>query len=596
MTLFYGAFSLNRSSLAVSMPRATLSMPHLIATSDRDCYAVDAEPGLYCFADAFIANRADLLRQLSLGGLSRESLSDSRLILCAYQRWGIACLEKFMGDFSFALYDEQEQQLYLARDFLGHRLLYYYQDKDGHLYFSNTIKFMLEAFPIKKAINPGRVARFTSLVTKPQDDETFYKDVLRVPEGSYIACPLFGKLSIRKYWTVTQVQENPLIFSSSEHYYEYFNALFEEVVKEYVYGCDEVATHLSGGLDSSSVCAMTAKILADEQRQFIAFSHLPSVVRTDSPIPNWNYSDEKFIRSLIEKHPNIQSEIIDYSGSKLFSTEYYSWFEQPPLNPTNMQWMISCVKQAKSHGLSAILSGQGGNFTISWPSNGRKMLPSASLRKLKSKLGNVKRTIKSRLDLTPWKTFSAVHPELAKKENIPALFRLAERYYSSGREREFLFDNATTQYASPVFNGLYHRDGVRHADPTFDRRIVEFCLRIPSSIMMTETDSRLLVRRGLKSILPQEILQRSCRGMQSADWYYSFEKHRPYFHDLLHTWRKSDIASYLDLAELQKSLGEWDFHRVSQSQDVSYRKFSRRYQHKFLRAIEIGLFLDTILS
>src|SRR3990167_6895998 len=543
---------------------------------------------IVCVADAYIANRRESLTRLGFKFKNREDFPDCQLILEAYQKWGITFVSELTGDFVCAIWDQSCDRFFLVRSPTSWRNLFYSRNQDGSIYFSNTIKLMTEQKHCSRRVNANKMASFLMLKVVHEMDKTFYHDILKIPSGHYLECVAARSPTLKRYWSVEAVQAHPLILTSCDDYYEAFRDLFQTVASDYI-PTGQVFTNLSGGLDSSSVTAMAAHILQQQARSLIALGYIPSRDK-QNPCANWNYSDQSYMEALVQKFNNITLHPVSSSKQLFFHQQYYSWLDEPVLNPMNITWMMTCVEKARASGSEAILVGQGGNFTISWPTAPFVSFSELNLwHQMRRVLSQVKQSCYASISPPPWQLFSAIHAKLAAtyRKN----FYIEERLKKTGDPRAAVFNYGMSDYAANFFSLTRHVFQMEHLDPTQDRRIMEFCLRIPLSILMKQGRSRLLVREGLKNIVPDVICERTTRGMQLPDWAIKFEQQKLVFKDWLHAWRHTIIAEFLDIPQLLQLLHRWDYARVEESSGKTHVHFQITYRHKFLRALEVGSFL-----
>ncbi len=604
MTIFYGQQSHNQITAKENVIADVASFEQFEPQTCRQFRAVtlsfhSVSPTLFfatntrthtcCVADAYISNKKELYGFLSISDKEGQQWSDAELILACYHQWGIDCLKKLCGDFVFAIWDPGAQQFFLVRDPMGQRSIFYHITHAGEIYFSNTVKMLVEQFGISKTINPQKAASFLTLLI--EDGElTFYKEISKIPAGFYLRSSTHKSQQLVRYWDAQNFLESPLLLQNKEDFYSHFRHLFEDVVQSYIPRVGHVASHLSGGLDSSSVSAVAAQLLQKDQKKLTTFGHIPLHQSNQSPFKRWSYCDKSQMEAFTKKYRNVTHHYISTQTFHSYSLQFQAWMDQPAINPTNMPWLVDCAMRARNMDIFTILTGQGGNMTISWPLH-PIVEPTWSLRGM---LSSIKQRGKLLVNPNPWREYCAVHPELARKTNLNHYFMKEEKSIYDADPRAYYFNHNMMDFAASIYMPMRCLLGVNHFDPTLDVRIVEFCLRAPLTVFQDEQRSRLLVREGLKDLLPNTIRDRTIRGMQAADWYMEFEKNKRTFHDYLTLWQKNHISEYLDIKSLLQLLKQWNCQTVQQSQGSLYKKFVYQYQLKFLRAIECGLFLTAM--
>lgn len=206
-------------------------------------------------ADARLDNRDELSASLNV---SDRAVSDSTLILLAYDRWGDACPERLLGDFAFVIWDGRREALLCARDPMGVKPLYYHHQPNRLFAFASEIKALLCLAEIPRRLNEQRVADY--LVPILEDMEaTFFRDIVRLPPGHRLLLDSRG-LALQRYWSLDPAREVRL--DSDEAYAEAFRTLFTDAVRARLRSAYPVGSLLSGGLDSSSITCAARSLIA----------------------------------------------------------------------------------------------------------------------------------------------------------------------------------------------------------------------------------------------------------------------------------------------------------------------------------------------
>lgn len=183
--------------------------------------------------------------------LSRQE-RENEILKKAYKKWGFDMAEHFHGMFAFALWDEENQQLFCLRDHFGTKTFYYYVTADGKLLCGTTIRSIMEQEGFVKELNEELLQIYMSL-TYVAGEDTFFKGVKKLMPGHYLVWKN-GKMDITRYWKPTFKPDES---KSLEDWAEEIHSTFKAIVPE-VKTADETAeSFLSGGVDSSYVLAMT---------------------------------------------------------------------------------------------------------------------------------------------------------------------------------------------------------------------------------------------------------------------------------------------------------------------------------------------------
>jgi len=608
MSLIYGSLNFNaEQTQPLTFTNLTSSECHIehpillqswikadLCNKTQKTIALLKESELVILADARIYNRCTLAEKVGVKHLL-SSLSDAELILFCYQKYSEQCVDHLIGDFAFAIWNSATKQLFLAQDPLGQRVLFY-KISPEKFSFANLARPILQDG--KYTHDKHQIAYFLTLIDTHSD--TCFQDVKRIPPGHTLTfCLRDKKLQLQQYWSAQELMQNPIRYSSPVDYYTEFRELFQQVITEYVSSAESIGSQLSGGLDSSTVTCIAAALLQKNNITLNAFCHVPSPGFFQQPTPNWNYSDKPYMQAVAEQYKNVQLNFIEDSDKQFFSLspELHFWLEHPPLNPCNLLWLISSVKKAQSLNVKNILCGTVGNFTVSW--TGSNSITNSSSKNIKKFIWAKRKRIsewrQGRRYFRPWGHFSAVSNKLAREIGLYQhynLFSPIENRMQIKDDRFFVFATGIRCITTAVYTVIRLLYGVSFMDPTADRRIVEFCLRVPPEIFGNASGTRLLIRNSMHGIIPEMIINRQSRGMQGADWYKKIEKQKHDIEQLLKSWRKTEVNNYIDIKMLLHDFKKWDYQKVAASQGKEYLNFELRYRSKLLRAMEMGLFIE----
>lgn len=198
-----------------------------------------------------IYNFKELREALRERGYKFFSQSDTEVILKSYQEYGENCLNKFNGIFAFAIWDSRKKELFLARDHIGIKPLYYFWD-GKNLIFSSEIKGIL-THDISREIDLKGLNQYFNLSYIPQP-LTIFKNVRKLPAGHRLKLK-DGKIEIKKYWEIRDRTD----FSSEEEAIEKIRRILEDSVRAQIISDRPVGVFLSGGIDSSIVLGLIRK-------------------------------------------------------------------------------------------------------------------------------------------------------------------------------------------------------------------------------------------------------------------------------------------------------------------------------------------------
>ena len=237
-------------------------------------------------ADLRLDARDDLAAELGISAARARTMADAALLLAAYERWELDCFERLVGSFACALWDARAERLVLARDFLGTRPLFFHR---GARFFAfASMPKGLHALPdVPYAPDEQRAAEQLALIP-PNGSRSFFVGVESVPPGHAMVVTRTGVTS-RSHWSPPS---RPLRLQRAEDYAEGLRHHLDIAVKAQLRGAgDRVATHLSGGLDSSAVTATAARLMAPAGGKVVAFTSVPRE-GYDGPDPRNRFGDE----------------------------------------------------------------------------------------------------------------------------------------------------------------------------------------------------------------------------------------------------------------------------------------------------------------
>lgn len=198
-------------------------------------------------------NFLDLGPQLTAKGHVFCTRSDTEVILHAYEEWGAGCLDRLNGMFALAIWDEKTRQLFLARDRIGEKPLYYYRDHQ-RLIFASEIKAILADRTVPRILNQRGLVNYLAF-SHAIAPETIYQNIFKLLPGHYLLVR-DNCIQIMQYWDVgkdAQAQDRGL---SEDEYAEQILELLDDSVHRRMIADVPIGAFLSGGVDSSAVVAL----------------------------------------------------------------------------------------------------------------------------------------------------------------------------------------------------------------------------------------------------------------------------------------------------------------------------------------------------
>lgn len=549
--------------------------------------------GLAITADAIIDNREELMEQLQVARNLRSDMTDSEILLLAYDRWSEQMPEKLVGDFAFVIWDERKQILFGARDFSGARTLYYHRNNE-FFSFCTVIKPLLSLPYIHKELNDLWLAEFLAIsgVIEPPDVSTsIYKHIEQLPPSHTITIKN-DRVCIKRYHSLSNVV--PLKLATSQEYVEGFQEVFNKAVTARLRRTNHnVGAHLSGGLDSGSVASFAARALQKDSRTLHTFSYVPEDGFVDWT-PKRRIADETpLIQQTAQYLGNVDEHYLNFNDRSSFS-EIDDWLdimESPYKFFDNSFWLRGIYEQAQKRGIGILLNGARGNYSISWGSAidyYSKLMKKFNWIRLTKEVRQYSRNAgvgrKRTYSMIGRKAFPIIErlnpspPFIEMPQLINTDFAKQTGVDDKLNDPKFVWIGSTADVPTdPLEARRQHFDRVdiwnitgasgcklslRYSvlshDPTNDLRVIRFCLSTPIEQFVQDGMDRALIRRSTEGFLPDPIrLNQRTRGIQAADSIYRMQKEWPIFiNELDQMSNDSRMQQFLNMPVIHDALSE----------------------------------------
>jgi asparagine synthase (glutamine-hydrolysing) len=473
--------------------------------------------------DARIDNRAKLIKELELPNRLLEEIGDSEFILAAYQKWGEESPKHLLGDFSFVIWDEKKQQLFCARDHIGIKPFYYYLDNEKFI-FSNNIQGIISHPKVVKKFDDKAVAIYLREGQLMDSDLTFFESVYQLHPATTLVVSA-EDVKRNTYWKIED--SPPVNYNSIEEYSDKLRELLEDAVHARIRSCYTVASHLSGGLDSSSIAVLAARYLASEEKLLYTYNWIPLPETGEDP-DYWEWKNSKKIADLENiNHCNLNMNVCDIA-------DIYESIDISG-NDTITFWYEHLVqKAAKKHNVRTMLSGCGGDVLISY--NGYMYIAGlfwkGKIKRVLSLLyADVSKTRYPWLNLIRKFYRQVIVPILPEQLNC-----IINNFYCTPKNpliyvhqnfrdlfKKFKFNKKVLntigvhedQLSSYSYGHIQTRvdswnasgfsNSIEYCYPLLDKRIVEFALGVPDELYRYKGKGRYLFQQAVQGIIPDEI-------------------------------------------------------------------------------------------
>jgi asparagine synthase (glutamine-hydrolysing) len=512
--------------------RAALGMRRLsiidLKTGQQPIYTEDRN-SLIVF-NGEIYNYRELKKELEARGHRFKTNSDTETILRAYEEYGSDCVEKLRGMFAFAIWNKREESLFVARDRVGKKPLFYAVTEKGNFVFGSELKVLLAHGEIKKEIDNAALDAFLTFGYVPEE-RCIFKNVEKLAPGHFLILK-DGRIRTEKYWDFSY--EKPSEIKSEDEYVENLRALIKEAVKIRLVSEVPLGAFLSGGVDSSTIVGMMTEI-----------SEKP--VKTFSIGFNEDSFDELKYARIAAKHFKTEHHEFVVTPDLVETVDELAWhFDEPFADPSALPtFMVS--KMARDF-VTVVLSGDGGDelfagytrYVTDKKRSGLAKLPAGIRRNLlrplseslphgakgKNYLYNISlEAVERYIDSVshfnrPAKkslySKSFLAGQNGKFGRSEELFRnIAERVSTGNSLDNLLYLDSKTYLVSDILTKVDRMSMAASLEarvPLLDHKLIEFVTRIPAALKLKGLETKYIFRRAVRGIVPDEILNRPKQG------------------------------------------------------------------------------------
>lgn len=483
-----------------------------------------------------IYNHADYRERLEANGHVYRTHCDTETILHLYEEHGSACVDYLRGMFAFAIWDQRKKELFIARDRLGVKPLYYVHTDDGSLYFGSEIKTVLEAGAVKSEINYAVLSDYLANHA-PSGEETLFVGVKRLLPG-HVLTWRDGEVTIRRYWDVDFSKDGEV--RDDKTYISQWSELFRESVRLRLMADVPLGMFLSGGIDSSAIAAVMSGMVKEPIKTFsVAFAEREA-------------NELEYARLIADAYKTNHHEI-SVSPEQFFEAlPRLVWHEDEPLAHPSSVALYFVSKLASEH-VKVVLTGEGSDELLAGYGRYRRTMWNLSLGRQYNKLApaiardTIRRQIErmapgGRMRQKLMRTFLVLSPELESIyfDNFAVFPAPMQHHMFTRKTRERI--GSIDPYVElrrllertkdlSLLDGLLYADiktylhellmkqdqmsmatSVESRVPFLDHKLVEFTARMPDTMKLRGGTTKYVLRESMKGVLPEKILSRSKMG------------------------------------------------------------------------------------
>lgn len=546
-----------------------------------------------------IYNYQDLRKELESKGHEFKTESDSETIVHGYEEWGYEVVEHLRGMFVFVLYDKEKDELFIARDRLGIKPLYYAKH-EGRVAFSSEIKSILAGFDIPREPNDEVVAKFLKTRVHDDTENTFFKNIKRLLPGHFMILKFDDsdtQIKIQKYWNPEFNSEFKSKKSDADYAAE-FKEIFSEAVKLHLIADVPVGITLSGGLDSSGIVSLASKLTNDALTidQVEGRSKKAEIIAFSAVHPGETIDESEYIDSVVNytgiKSVKIQPNV-DQFWEELDTWTYFQ--EEPVISGAPYAYYV-VMREARKQ-VTVLLSGQGGDELLAGyipyfatylnsAKDQHKYLPMIResfmgrdlyfkyfMQKIGSKVNSGNPIVPSEI--------------LTDEANSVTI----DKFVPSRNLNERLFYDVTT-HTTPSLLRYEDKNSMAHSlesrVPFFDHKVVEYIFNLPIDQKIKFGWNRFIYRNAMKGIIPEmNRTRRSKVGFTNPEWEW-IERRADKFREIFGSetfesrkyWNAEKVLSEFELALQNKKKGDilffWRLFSVEMWMRTYVDKFEAR--------------------
>lgn len=561
----------------VSLAHRRLSIIDLSAQGNQPMFSSDGRKVIVFNGEIY--NFQELKKDLQQEGIQFNTRTDTEVILALYEKYGADCLPHLNGMFAFALWDMDKKQLFLARDRIGKKPLYYYHGGDDRLAFASELKALLQLPGLDFKIEPTSVADYLKYHYIPSP-KTIYQQIYKLSPGHCLTLSMGQKPVISEYWDVCFQKSQISLDDAQEQLYD----LLQHSTAQRMIADVPLGAFLSGGVDSSAIVALMAKtssqpvktctigfddkkfdespfarevaeLFATDHKEYRVTTHLEDTIKL---LPK--YFDEPFADSSAVPTYHVsqlarQAVTVALAGDG--GDESFGGYQKYAV-----ELKEDIVRNNVPQPLLTMLHGLSKGWSHPLPRKLHSLTGSA----LSEPARAFYRTNTYMDDVTLHHILSASLSSACRGYD-PAghTLRHYQKVATADHATRMIYTDLKTYLPDDILvkvdrMSMAHSLEVRA--PFLDYRIIEFAASLPSRFKISNSGKKIILRKTFSQFLPQSILNRRKQGFSVP----------------LDHWFRNDLKSYTEKALLHSSsLG--DLLSIAAVQKLWQEHQSRKVDH-----------------
>jgi len=484
-----------------------------------------------------IYNHTDLRASLERRGHRYRTRCDTETILRLYQEEGPRAVDQLRGMFAFAIWDSRREELFLARDRLGEKPLYYVHTADGSLYFASEIKALLAAQATRPLLNYGALPDHLANHA-PSGATTLFVGVQRLPPGHTLRWR-DGVLEIREYWDLSFARTEGANRTDKDLIAE-FGECFTDAVRTRLMSDVPLGVFLSGGIDSASIAAVMSRLVDEPIKTFsVGFAEQEA-------------NELAYARTVAAAYRTDHHEVVVSPDEFRDALPSLIWHEDRPLSHAGSVPLYFVARLATDH-VKVVLTGEGSDELLAGYERYTKTLYNVRLGEHYHRIvpAGVRRAVRRAVEHLGVgslprrkleRTFLCIPPDLPSIyfDNFAVFPRAlqAQLFTPAAKERvagadpyRVMREHLERTDADTLLNRLLYVDSktylhellmkqdkmsmaasIESRVPFLDHRLVEFTAGLPARLKVQGSTTKRILRESMRGVLPPSILARPKMG------------------------------------------------------------------------------------
>ncbi len=553
----------------------------------------DASGRYWIVFNGEIFNYRELRDELQKKGCSFKTYSDTEVLVQLYAFYGAKCLEMLNGQFAFAVWDKVSEELFLARDRVGIRPLFYTSVR-GTFSFASEIKCLFEQDGVVPEFNPEGLMQIYTFWTALTPN-TAFKNIFELSPGEFLVYNRAG-IKKEKYWELSFDNCNSAL--SLQEAEVHFHELFSNSVRIRLRADVEVAAYLSGGIDSSTTIAYINEIE-------------PGVLNTFSVgFEEEDFDESKYQAETVNYFNTSHKSFVCSSGEIARSFPDVVWHTEIPVMRTASTPMLFLSKLVRESGIKVVLTGEGADEILAgynifketkirrfWANQPGSSIRPLLLKKLYPYLPQMKLANPAMLKmfygyklsdvdnpfyshLLRWNNSNHITKHLSSrlKEDIgdyspfeELTNRLPDNFNSWDSLAKAQWLETTIFMSGFLLSSQGDRmamaNSVEGRYPFLDYRLIEFCASLPARLKLNGLNEKFLLKRLMRGHIPESIAKRTKQAYRAPIQSVFLSKQSPAYVKLMLSEQFTDQVGVFNHASLQSVLERIEKSGVSNEVD-----------------------------